>query len=173
MLFVDDSHSVRLAYRQLLERDGYAVEIASSVEEATRGPRTERYDLAIDRLLPADGNGDELCRRLRAGRAGAATMLAIITGTYREDVIVKHCLDAGAIECMFKNEAKELFLARVRRWRAQIQMQKSVEAERQRLDGILGSVGDGVYGVDRRRRDHLRQSRPAMRLLAIADEAQI
>ena len=39
-------------------------------------------------------------------------VLAVITGMYREDVIVK-CLEAGAIECMFKNEAKELFLARM------------------------------------------------------------
>ena len=62
--------------------------------------------------------------------------------------MIKRCLEAGATECMFKNEAKELFLARVRTLSRQIQMQKSVEAERQRLDGILGSVGDGVYGVD-------------------------
>ena len=49
---------------------------------------------------------------------------------------------------MVKNEAKELFLALVRTLSRQIQMQKSVEKERRRLDGILGSVGDGVYGVD-------------------------
>ena len=91
----------------------------------------------VDYFLP-DGNGDELCRQL-SGRPGSPA-LAIITGTYREDVI-KRCLDAGAMECMFKNEAKELFLARVRTLSRQIQMQKSVESERQRLDGILGSVG--------------------------------
>jgi len=145
ILFVDDSQSVRLAYQQLLERQGYAVATAGTLNEAADKAARESFDLAIvDYFLP-DGNGDELCRRL-SGLPGAPT-LAVITGTYREDIIVKS-LDAGAIECMFKNEAKELFLARVKTLSRQIQMQKSVEAERQRLDGILGSVGDGVYGVD-------------------------
>lgn len=145
ILFVDDSQSVRLAYQQLLERHGYAVASAGTLNEAADKAARESFDLAIvDYFLP-DGNGDELCRRL-SGMPGAPT-LAVITGTYREDIIVKS-LDAGAIECMFKNEAKELFLARVKTLSRQIQMQKSVEAERQRLDGILGSVGDGVYGVD-------------------------
>jgi len=145
ILFVDDSHSVRLAYQQLLERNGYQVTTAGTINEAATKAAQTAYDLVIvDYYLP-DGNGDELCRRLSA-RPGGPSM-AIITGTYREDVI-KRCLEAGATECMFKNEAKELFLARVRTLSRQIQMQKSVEGERQRLDGILGSVGDGVYGVD-------------------------
>jgi diguanylate cyclase (GGDEF)-like protein/PAS domain S-box-containing protein len=145
ILFVDDSQSVRMAYRQLLERNGFEVDSAGSLAEADEKTANGHFDLVIvDYFLP-DGNGDELCRRL-SGKPGAPA-LAIITGTYREDVI-KRCLDAGAMECMFKNEAKELFLARVRTLSRQIQAQKSVESERQRLDGILGSVGDGVYGVD-------------------------
>jgi len=145
ILFVDDSPSVRLAYRQLLERHGYAVVTAATLAEAEDLEAREPFDLAVvDYFLP-DGNGDELCRRI-AKKPGAPA-LAVITGTYREDIIVR-CLEAGAIECMFKNEAKELFLARIRTLARQVQMQKSVEAERQRLDGILGSVGDGVYGVD-------------------------
>jgi len=147
VLFVDDSASVRLAYKQLLERNGYATEVASTVEEGYAKGHDGRFDLAvIDYFLP-DGDGDELCSRLHNSKAAAHTMLAIITGTYREDVI-KRCLEAGAVECMFKNEAKELFLARVGSLARQIQMQKRVAEEKQRLDGILGSVGDGVYGVD-------------------------
>ena len=145
ILFVDDSQSVRLAYQHLLERNGFQVTLAATIGEAAAKATQTAFDLVIvDYYLP-DGNGDELCRHL-SGRPGAPS-LAIITGTYREDVI-KRCLEAGATECMFKNEAKELFLARVRTLTRQIQMQKSVESERQRLDGILGSVGDGVYGVD-------------------------
>ncbi|MEO8959130.1 MAG: EAL domain-containing protein [Rudaea sp.] len=145
ILLVDDSQSVRLAYRQLLERNGFEVATAGTLREADEMTEHGTYDLVIvDYFLP-DGNGDELCRRLSA-RPGAPA-LAIITGTYREDII-KRCLDAGAMECVFKNEAKELFLARVRTLTRQIQTQKTVEGERQRLNGILGSVGDGVYGVD-------------------------
>lgn len=169
ILFVDDSQSVRLAYQQLLERQGFAVATAGSLNEAADKAAREVFDLAIvDYFLP-DGNGDELCRRL-SGLPGAPT-LAVITGTYREDIIVKS-LDAGAIECMFKNEAKELFLARVKTLSRQIQMQKSVEAERQRLDGILGSVGDGVYGVDQQ--GVVTFINPTgLRLLGYADEEEL
>ena len=169
ILFVDDSQSVRLAYRQLLEHNGFQVATASSLREAVDMTGNGNFDLVIvDYFLP-DGNGDELCRRL-SGKPGAPA-LAIITGTYREDVI-KRCLDAGAMECMFKNEAKELFLARVRTLGRQIQMQKSVEAERQRLDGILGSVGDGVYGVDST--GVITFVNPTgLRLLGHADEAEV
>ncbi len=169
ILFVDDSHSVRLAYQHLLERNGFQVTTAGTIAEAADKAAQSAYDLVIvDYYLP-DGNGDELCRRL-SGKPGAPG-LAIITGTYREDVI-KRCLEAGATECMFKNEAKELFLARVRTLSRQIQMQKSVEAERQRLDGILGSVGDGVYGVDGN--GVVTFINPmGLRLLGLADEAAI
>lgn len=171
VLFVDDSPSVRLAFRQLLDRDGYAVEVAGSVEEGYEKAKDGRYDLAVIDYFLGDGDGDQLCRRLRDTRAAAHTMLAIITGNYREDVI-KRCLEAGAVECMFKNEAKELFLARVGSLARQIQMQKRVAEEKQRLDGILGSVGDGVYGVDAA--GVVTFANPtAMRLLAIADEPQI
>jgi diguanylate cyclase (GGDEF)-like protein/PAS domain S-box-containing protein len=49
---------------------------------------------------------------------------------------------------MFKNEAEELFLARIASMSRFIEVQNSIEAERERLAGILESVGEGVYGVD-------------------------
>jgi diguanylate cyclase (GGDEF)-like protein/PAS domain S-box-containing protein len=147
VLFVDDSPSVQLAYRQLLEREGYAVDTAASVGDAYGKARGGGYDLAIVDFFLPDGDGDALCRQLHATPAAQGTMLAIITGSYRDDIITR-CLEAGAVECMFKNEARELFVARVGSLARQIQMQKKVAAEKLRLDGILGSVGDGVYGVD-------------------------
>jgi len=171
VLFVDDSASVRLAYKQLLERDGFATEVAGSVAEGYEKAKDGRFDLAVIDYFLGDGDGDELCRRLHGSKAAAHTMLAIITGTYREDVI-KRCLEAGAVECMFKNEAKELFLARVGSLARQIQMQKRVAEEKQRLDGILGSVGDGVYGVDAQGVVSF-VNPTGMRLLGYADESQV
>ncbi len=129
----------------MLERGGFEVVTADTIAHAAEEIEKSHYDIVIvDYFLP-DGNGEELCRRF-SGQPNAP-VLAIITGTYREDII-KRCIDAGASECLFKNEANELTLARVRTLARQIRTQKTVEAERQRLDGILGSVGDGVFGVD-------------------------
>jgi diguanylate cyclase (GGDEF)-like protein/PAS domain S-box-containing protein len=158
-----------LTYRQLIERSGFKVDTAESIKAALSATEQKRYDLVIvDYFLP-DGNGEELCRRL-SERPGAP-VLAIITGTYREDII-RRCIEAGASECLFKNEARELTVARVRTLARQIQMQKSIEAERQRLDGILGSVGDGVYGVNN---DGLITfiNPTGLRLLDFVDEAEL
>jgi diguanylate cyclase (GGDEF)-like protein/PAS domain S-box-containing protein len=147
VLFVDDSQSVRFAYRQVLESNGFIVDTADSVQEGYAKGQTGAYDLAIvDYYLP-DGSGDELTRRLASSTATRNMPIAIITGSYK-DAIIKRSLEAGAMECMFKNEVLELTLARIKALARTIQSQKSVEAERLRLDGILRAVGDGVYGVD-------------------------
>ena len=171
LLFVDDSASVRLAYKQLLDRNGYQTETAGSISEGYLKASTGQFDLmVIDYFLP-DGNGDELCRKLRHNPATADAAIAIITGTYREDVI-KRCLEAGAVECTFKNEAKELFLARINGLARQVQMHKSSQSEKQRLSGILGSVGDGVYGVDAQGRVNFANP-TALRLLGHDDESAL
>ncbi len=147
VLFVDDSHSARYAYRQLLEANGFPVQVAATVTEAQEKAADEDFELIIvDYYLP-DGTGDQLCRHLRESPRSRHATLAIITGGYRESII-KKCLDAGAIECMFKNEAKELFVTRVATLARDIERRRSVQAERERLEGILASVADGVYGVD-------------------------
>ncbi len=145
ILFVDDSKSVCQAYSDMLERNGYAVDVAASIAEADKLTSENHYDLVVvDYFLP-DGSGDELCKRLSERKD--PPILAVITGSYREDII-RRCLQAGASECMFKNEARELFLARIRTLARTIEMRRFAEMEREQLDGILGSVGDGVFGVD-------------------------
>ncbi len=145
ILFVDDSKSVCQAYSDLLERNGYSVDVAASIAEAEKLAAEKAYDIVVvDYFLP-DGSGDELCKRLRDRED--PPILAVITGSYREDII-RRCLLAGASECMFKNEARELFLARIGTLARNVEMRRSAEMEREQLDGILGSVGDGVFGVD-------------------------
>lgn len=147
LLFIDDSQTVRLTYRQLLTEQGFEVDVAGTVAEGYARALSGNYDLMIfDYYLP-DGTGDELVSRLKVHPVTAQVPMAIITGTY-QDQIIRSCLDAGAVECMFKNEVTELSLARIRALARSVETQKHVDAERQRLAGILASVGDGVYGVD-------------------------
>lgn len=146
VLFVDDSQSARYVYSRLLQSMGFPVTLASDLEEARDKALSTSFDLVIvDYYLP-DGTGDQLCVTL-SEQTQPVPKMAIITGTYKEEII-KNCLDAGASDCIFKNEAKELFITRVSSLARTIQTQQSIEAERSRLEGILGSVGDGVYGVD-------------------------
>ncbi|PSQ93594.1 MAG: two-component system response regulator, partial [Proteobacteria bacterium SW_6_67_9] len=125
ILLVDDSPTARYTYRQLLTNNGYEVTTADSVDET----------------------GDVLCQRLRQDPRTYHITVSVLTGTYVDHVIADN-LAAGAVECMFKNEADELFLARVAAMSRSIRARRSVERERRYLEGILSSVGDGVFGVD-------------------------
>ncbi len=112
VLFVDDARTVREAYRRLLALHDYDVIVAKNMNEALALATEQAFDIAlVDYFMPG-GNGDELCRRLRANPATANITSAILTATYVEEVI-RHGLDAGAVEVMFKDEASELFLARL------------------------------------------------------------
>ncbi len=147
LLFVDDARTVREGYQRLLKRHGYLVDVASNMNEALALAAAKPFDLAIVDYYMPGGNGDELCRRLRDDPATAQITTAVITGTYL-DQLIKDSLNAGAVECMFKNESQELFLTRIAAMARGVRARKAIDAEHQRLSGILASVGDGVYGVN-------------------------
>ena len=147
ILLVDDSVSIRHYYQRILSRQGYNTDTAKSVQDAFEKAVAGDYDMAIIDYFMPDENGYVLCQRLRDDPRTANIITAVITGTYLDEVI-KDCLQAGAVECMFKNEGEDLFLARIAAMSRFIQVQKSIVAERERLSGILESVGEGVYGVD-------------------------
>jgi diguanylate cyclase (GGDEF)-like protein/PAS domain S-box-containing protein len=171
ILLVDDSVSVRRTYQQLLTAQGFTVDLGESIAEGYSKARGGRYDLVIvDYYLP-DGTGDELVRKLRSDAATKNASVALITATYKDEVI-QQCLDAGAIECMFKNEVVSLTLARIKALVRSIEDRRQIESERQRLDGILRTVGDGVYGLDERSRVTF-LNHTGCRLLGYSDEKDI
>ncbi len=148
VLFVDDSRTVRASFNRLISREGYDVDTAASAVEAMEKAMQFPFDIAIVDYFMPGGNGDMLCRQLREHPQTADITVAIITGTYLDEVI-RDSLEAGAVECMFKNEANALFLTRLAAMSRSVCARKRMSAEHQRLAGILSSVGDGVYGVNR------------------------
>ncbi|MCW9055345.1 MAG: EAL domain-containing protein [Gammaproteobacteria bacterium] len=147
ILFVDDSNSIRHYYKRLLERNGYITETAESVADAFEKAINGEFDLAIIDYFMPNENGYILCQKLRDDPRTQRIRSAVITGTYLDEVI-RDCLQAGAVECMFKNEAEELFLARIASMSRFIAIEKSIEADHKLLASILESVGEGVYGVN-------------------------
>lgn len=147
VLFVDDSPTVRVSYRRLLAEAGYITDTASCVEEGMEKAVNNPYDIAIIDYYMPDGTGDTLCRMIRDDPRTSNITTAIITGTYSDKAIIGS-LGAGAAECMFKNEAKELFLSRIDAMSRSISAMRNIQNDHKRLEGILRSVGDGVYGVN-------------------------
>ena len=65
ILFVEDHEDTRSMIRRLLGRRGYQVETAESLNEGLEMARGEDFDLFLLDYQLDDGNGMELCRRIR------------------------------------------------------------------------------------------------------------
>ena len=147
VLFVDDSPTIRVSYRRLLTEHGYVVDTAGGVQEGLEKALSTKYDIVISDYYMPDGTGDTLCAKLRDDSRTCNVVTAILTGTYSDKAIISS-LAAGAVECMFKNEAEQLFIARINAMGRSIRATKDIKNDHTYLEGILTSVGDGVYGVD-------------------------
>jgi len=147
VLLVDDSATVRAAFTKLIHRQGYEVETANSVAQGLRKAMSMSFDIAIVDYFMPEANGTQLITALKRDPSTQHILAAMITGTY-SDAVITESLACGAVECLFKSEAKELFLARLTSLARTVHDRKAIDAERRRLQGILASVGDGVYGVD-------------------------
>jgi diguanylate cyclase (GGDEF)-like protein/PAS domain S-box-containing protein len=169
VLVVDNAPSVRRYYERLLSGRGYQVEVAASSAEALARINAEGFDLVLVDYRLGSERGDALCRQLKSRPDGGSLHVAAMLSSYLEDAI-RDCLEAGALECLFKGEPDALFLARVDALARVAHSQKAVEAERSRLAAILGSVGDGVYGVDHDGRVTF-VNEAARRILGIEEES--
>lgn len=147
LLLVDDSATVRAAFAKLLRGGGFTVETAESCASGWAKVSAQPFDIAVVDYYMPDHNGTELIRRIKEDPRTQHILVSAITGTY-SDAVIHDALAAGAVECLFKSEAKELFTARLTSLAQTVRDRKAIESERRRLEGILSSVGDGVYVVD-------------------------
>ena len=111
ILVVDDDVRVARAVRRGLESEGYAVDVASDVEQAEWLATENDYDaMVLDVMLPG-GSGTDLCRRLR--EAGVWVPILILTAKNAADDEVQ-ALDSGADDFLAKPFSFGVLVARIR-----------------------------------------------------------
>ena len=65
ILLVEDDFSLSKITKRIIEKNGYEVTQAYSVEEATACMKEKRFDLILLDLMLPDGAGTDLCRKIR------------------------------------------------------------------------------------------------------------
>jgi DNA-binding response OmpR family regulator len=111
ILAVDDDRAILKLVARVLQDDGYAVDTASTGEEARTLALVNEYDGIILDLQLGDRHGFEILQELR--RNGRRTPVLLYSGRADTDSIVRG-LDAGADDYVVKPVSNEELKARVR-----------------------------------------------------------
>ena len=110
VLVVDDEPQILRAVQIKLRAAGYAVDTATTAEEAVmKAGMRPPAAVILDVLLP-DGRGTDVCRELRTWYSGPIVVLSAV-GEEREKI---DALDAGADDYVTKPFSGEELLARLR-----------------------------------------------------------
>jgi two-component system KDP operon response regulator KdpE len=109
VLVCDDEQQILRALRVILRDAGFEALPASTMEEALDTAAVERPDAAIVDLILPDGDGIELCRRLRQW---SAMPLIVLSAIGEEDAKVR-ALAAGADDYVTKPFGPRELIARL------------------------------------------------------------
>jgi signal transduction histidine kinase len=114
ILVVDDEPAIREVLESLLTRSGYRVLSAATGAEAERLFRQHRPGLILLDVVLTDGNGVDLCRRIKSDPAAAGVFVILISGKAVSSEDLVRGLSMGADEYLLKPFVPAELLARVR-----------------------------------------------------------
>src|SRR5262245_43682477 len=110
-LLVEDDQTLALLTQQVLEQEGFAVDVVGTGNEAQTLAFVNDYDaIVLDLALP-DRNGLTVLQALR--KEGKTTPVIVLTGT-KESASTVRALDTGADDYLTKPVVIEEFRARMR-----------------------------------------------------------
>lgn len=106
ILVVDDSITVREVERKLLEKQGYAVDVAIDGMEGWNAVRNQTYDLVISDIDMPRMNGIELIQEIKSHPRLRSTPVIVVSYRDRESDRLQG-LDAGADYYLTKNSFQD------------------------------------------------------------------
>ncbi len=146
VLLLDGHEGTR--YEGTLRSARYSVSTAADVDSALEVLSQQKFDiLLVDYQVLNTDAGRGLISNIQSNPQFRRLRSVVMIDAY-DDQAVQQSLEWGAVECVFKTETDKLFLVRIDALARLLVLQKTSEAERHRFEAIIGSVGEGVYGVD-------------------------
>jgi len=106
ILIVDDEENIRFLYKEELEDEGFAVDLAKNGEEALEKVDQFQPDLiTLDIKMPGL-NGLEVLKRIREQKRNLPIILCSAYGEYKQD-LTTWASDAYVVKCADLTELKE------------------------------------------------------------------
>jgi DNA-binding response OmpR family regulator len=110
-LVIEDEEEVAAFNKRVLELEGFAVTVVSTVEDGQRATLAEHFEIIVTDLLLPDGHGLSIVDAVRA--RGTRTPILVLTGVGEVETTVR-ALDHGADDYLHKPYEIEELRARVR-----------------------------------------------------------
>lgn len=111
IMLVEDNEAIIMGLEYLLSQEGYQVYTARTAAEAGRFPERESCDLVLLDIGLPDGNGFELCRKIK----GEYQIPVIFLTAREEEADVVKGLDLGADDYVIKPFRNRELVSRIKR----------------------------------------------------------
>lgn len=145
ILIIDDEESIRFTFSNFLAEAGYAVETASSYEEAMAGLAAGGVDLVFSDILLGGDSGIDILQEVRA--QGFDIPVIMITGFPGVET-AREAVRLGAFDYLSKPVTQDILLRTTQialRYKHINDEKKKYQAD---LDAIFRSVSEGIVTVD-------------------------
>lgn len=110
ILLVEDNPAIVMGLEYLLKEEGYGVTIAEEKEQAERLLRSEKFDLILLDVSLPDGDGFELCRKIK--EKDLAPVIFLTARDEEKDVVLG--FDLGADDYVTKPFSNRELISRIK-----------------------------------------------------------
>ncbi len=146
ILVIDDDPAVQILLTRMLERQGYAVIVASNGEDGITQAKASHPALIICDWIMPGLNGLEVCQRIKADPNLSTTFFILLTSLDSVADRVKG-LDAGADDFITKPIEQNELQARVRAGLRLHQLSRDLQTQKQILEAELAEAAEYVCSL--------------------------
>lgn len=103
ILIVEDDQFLREFYQELLQGEGYSVDIAGDGEAALKKIWENEFDLVLLDIMLPKKDGVQVLNDLKMHPAKSPGVVVVVLTNLGQDTIIKRCFDLGAAGYLIKS----------------------------------------------------------------------
>ncbi len=103
ILVVEDDQFLREFYQELLQAEGYFIDVAADGEIALSKIQNNDYDLVLLDIMLPKKDGLQILRELKIKPPKRSNLTIVVLTNLGQDLVIKQCFDLGAAGYLMKS----------------------------------------------------------------------
>lgn len=103
ILIVEDDQFLREFYQELLQSEGYTVDVAADGEVGLQKIRDNGYELILLDIMLPKKDGLQILRDLKVSSPNLSNATIVVLTNLGQDTIIKECFNLGAAGFLIKS----------------------------------------------------------------------